>query len=102
MENEELIDNNKQGYIQILDIMLAQFGYVLLLVTSLSLSNSNGVAAGSQSEPSVQSQAGLRSILSTISTISTISTTSTTVTMSVPWETINEKLPFQRNKVNFY
>merc|ERR1712026_23272 len=44
---------------------------------------------GSQSEPSVQSQARLRSTISTISTIST---------MSVPWETINEKLPFQRNK----
>merc|ERR1712024_18972 len=44
---------------------------------------------GSQSEPSVQSQARLRSI---------ISTNTTTVTLSVPWETINEKLPFQRNK----
>merc|ERR1712156_985765 len=51
---------------------------------------------GSQSEPSVQSQAALRSTVSTISTISTANTT--TLTMSVPWETINEKLPFQRNK----
>merc|ERR1712109_18483 len=48
---------------------------------------------GSQSELSVQSQAGLCYIISTISTTNT-----TTVTMSVPWETINEKLPFQRNK----